>query len=192
MSHVIPEPGTIIDGDFFIAAINVNGKVKGILVPPSAIGNFGNQAWNDNWNLVEGAQSYCDGAANTIAMAEAGSVVAQQVLEKKLHIPSQDEAEKMYRILKPTAEENYLYGRSGINASAIPPTYPYTKDDPKQTTLEAFKEGGPEAIEGWIWTSTQHAGSRDSAWAQSFDDGGQDGKLKGLKLGVRAVRWIDL
>lgn len=192
MSHVIPEPGTVIDGDFFIAALNVNGKVKGILVPPSAIGYFGKQAWNDTYNIVEGALSYCDGAANTIAMAEAGSVVAQQVLEKKLHIPSQDEVEKMYRILKPTAQENYIYGRSGINVSALPPTYPYTKDDPKQTTLEAFKEGGPEAIIGWIWTSTQHAGNRNFAWAHYFDDGDQHYKRKGLKLGVLAVRWIDL
>lgn len=54
--------------------------------------------WGESGQDVEGAQSYRDGAANTIAMAEAGSPIAKQALEigEGVFIPSALELASLY------------------------------------------------------------------------------------------------
>jgi hypothetical protein len=182
-------------GGFFAGAIMLNGQRFAIIQASKKLGELSG-TWHDDEPDVPGAKSYNDGLANTQAMAEACSKLARQVLDLTLddlndfYIPSQDEAELCYRAFKPSTQQNWCYARSGINLSAVPPTYPYTPEFPIQTTLDDFKQGGDEAFEPEAyWTSTQHAGDSYDAWFQHFDDGDQgSGTSKGCELRVRPVR----
>jgi hypothetical protein len=132
-------------------------------------------------------------------MLNACSELALKVAELNIgghndwYIPSQDELEIIYRNLKPTTETNSLYGRSGVNASAVIPTHAYTRENPAQTLAEAFQAGGVEAFEDtYYWSSTQHAGYSDVAWLQYFYDGYQDNGHKSDQWRARAVRRLPI
>jgi hypothetical protein len=192
---ILPAIGTPMPGGFFAGAYMLNGQRRALILSTKKIGISLKGAWNEEEPDVPGAKSYNDGMANTKAMAEAGSGLAKTALTLEIdgmndfYIPSQDELEICYRAFKPTTKQNWCYARSGINLSAVPPTYPYTPDFPVQTTLEAFKASGEEAFEeASYWSSTQHAGDSDCAWCQNFDDGDQFNYLKSAELRVRAVR----
>jgi len=187
------KPGTEMDDGFSAGIINVDGMHYGLILPPKAESEHAPIAWNDSLKMVKGALSYSDGLANTKAMAKAGSQLAQWALDNNMHIPSLDEMELLYRYFKPGTAKNTCYARAGINVSAVPSTYPYTPDSPKQTKLKAFREGGPEAFElAWYWTSTQHAAYPDYAWMQYFGDGNQYDVLKSVVCRARAVRRIKI
>jgi hypothetical protein len=92
---------------------------------------------------------------------------------------------------KPGTDQNSGWNRSGVNASAIPPTLPYTLDAPLQTTVEAFKEGGEEAFdEGAVWSSTQRQEGEYYAYVQFFDGGGQVSVFKDHEFLVAPVRSV--
>jgi len=172
-------PGMPFDGGFFVGILNEGIHQKVLIRAPKAIGQL-RAAWNDSSKMVHGATSYIDGKANTLAMAAAGSKLAEKILALQIdgftdwYLPAQDELELMYRALKPGTEKNYLYARSGVNASAIPPAQAYSADLPMQTEMPAFQAGGAEAFdEAWYWSSTQPAGNPGCAWVQGFGDGGQ-------------------
>lgn len=190
----LPTIGTPMPGGFFTGAIMLKGQRLAIITASKNLGEF-RGVWHPEYIDVPNAKSFVDGYANTLAMADAGSPIAKQALELEIDglndffIPSQDMVELQYRAFKPTRDGNSQYGRSGINVSVLPATYPYTPDLPSQTLLEAFKEGGEEAFEAdWYWTSTQHADNSDCAWSQGFRNGFQDINLKSDELLVRAVR----
>lgn len=180
-----------MDGGFYAGRIIVNGDPFAIVLPPKLQRQHDDIEWNDSSKMVEGATSFSNGHANTLAMAKAGSPFAQWALDLNLYIPAQDELEIIYRNLKPTTETNSQYGRSGINVSAIEPTAPYTPSLPAQTLAEAFKEGGSEAFDSVAyWSSTQHAANSVYAWSQYFDNGDQcyDGKyLRRCGVAVRRL-----
>lgn len=194
-AEAIPPAATPFAGGFYGGRILISGIAYALVVAPKAEGHRVDVEWSGSYKTVEGARSYNDGLANTIAMAEAGSELARWALGLRIgglsdwYIGSQDEMEVIYRTLKPGAATNSLWSRSGINVSAIPPTYPYTLDFPAQTQDELFRTGGAEAFdEVAYWTSTQHASDSDYAWLQTFDDGYQDYWYKYNELHVRAVR----
>ena len=198
-AEILPIIGTSMGGGFYAGVFTIAGKRFGLLRSPKAQGQHEDAPWNDNWERVAGAESFNDGMANTEAMAAAGSKIAQwaraQIINghSDWYIPAQDELEIAYRNLKPTASENYLYGRSGINVSAIPPTYPYTVTLPEQTPLALFQDGGAEAFDpAWYWSSTQHAGDVDYAWCQAFGYGHQDYDHKDSQFRVVLVRRFPL
>lgn len=187
--------GAALEGGVFVGLININGARRGILLPPKSIRQYPETiVWNGSLKMVEDAGSFYDGHGNTIAMAKAGSRLAQWALDNNMHIPSLDELDVIYRAVKPTDQKNALYARSGINMSAIPPTHPYTADYPKQTTLKSFHAGGPEAFDthDWYWSSTQHPGDSHFAYAQFFEDGDQHDIYEDDKCLGCAVRWIEL
>lgn len=190
------EVGAPYGGGFYVARYMHAGVERALIRAPKAAGHF-EAIWNKSRKDVPGAVSCFDGLANTIAMAEAGSKIAEQICA--LHIggfddwciPAQDQLELCYRHLKPGKAGNYPYSRSGINVSALPPTYPYAAAAPAQTPVEIFQEGGAEAFElDWYWTSTQYAGAPDWAWIQYFDDGYQDDSRKDYRDRVCAVRSV--
>jgi hypothetical protein len=187
------KPGTEMDDGFSAGIINVDGTHYGLILPPKAESEHAPIAWNDSLKMVKGALSYGDGLANTKAMAKAGSQLAQWALDNKMHIPSLDEMELLYRHFKPGTAKNACYARSGINLSAVPPTYPYTPDAPKQIKLKAFREGGAEAFElAWYWSSTQRAADSGYAWMQYFSVGFQYYGHKSYYYRARAVRRIKI
>jgi hypothetical protein len=183
--------GSPVEGGFFAGYINMPDGPYGIAVAPKALGELRGQ-WGKRGVDVPGARSYFDCRANTLAMAEAGSVLAQKALALSINgcsdwsIPSRDVLELAYRNLRPTTRENYVY-RNGDNPSSLPPGYPYTEDLPTQTLATAFQADGAEAFETeWYWSSTQFSAA--SAWFQPFYYGRQCYYVKYAECLARAVR----
>jgi hypothetical protein len=167
-------------GGFYAGRYQADGKTFAIIVPSKAESRHDPMCWNTSYKNVEGALSVHDSMANTLAMAAAGSPLAQFALDLRAGgqedwcIAAQDVAEIVYRNLKPTTDTNSLYMRSGINLSAIVPTPPYTPDFPAQTLAEAFQQGGSEAFDAdAYWTSTQSASYAFYAWVHYFFNGSQ-------------------
>ncbi len=187
--------GDPLGGGFYAGQIRQADGIYALIVAPKDGGEHDDVVWSSDRSRVEGALSYFDGAANTAAMAEAGSDLAKWALGLQIngyhdwHLPARDEAEIIYRNLKPTDEDNYVY-RSGDNPSSVPVGYPYTATSPTKTAAAAFQSGGAEALddESYYWTSTQYAGYSDNAWIQYFDGGGQGSDLKVYEFRARAVR----
>ena len=198
-AEITPILGTPMDGGFYGGRILIEGKPFALIVAPKDQGEHPDAEWIEDEVDVPGALSYFDGLANTLAMAEAGSELAKWATGLAIggytdwYLPSQDELEIIYRNLKPTTTENYLWARSGINLSAIEPTRPYTATSPAQTQAEAFQAGGDQAFDStWYRTSTQHASDSGCAWFQGFGYGYQDGYDKGAELRARAVRRLPI
>lgn len=83
-AEVTAEPG-------FIGRILLPGRGEfAIMVWPKAIAEHDPTPWSRNMKRVEGAMSFCDGLANTEAMAKAGSKLAQWTLDLGLYIPARD------------------------------------------------------------------------------------------------------
>jgi hypothetical protein len=187
--------GAAFEGGFYAGRILIEGAPYALIVAPKAEGEREEASWLDSDDRVEGADSYADGLANTKAMAAAGSELAEWALGLSIaghsdwYLPSQDELEILYRAFKPTGRDNYLHGRSGVNASAVPPTHAYSSDVPAITELADFVAGGAEAFaDEWYWSSTQHASYDGYAWGQNFYYGRQDVNDKSAELRARAVR----
>lgn len=193
----LPAIGTPMPGGLLAGHIRIGEQNFALIVAHKAEGDHDDIKWNENNKMVDGATSYFDGLANTAAMLSVGSKLAEWVRGLRIggfddwYLPSQDELEIMYRNLKPTTDSNYQYGRSGINMSALPPTYPYTPSLPAQTAVQAFQRGNAEAFEpARYWSSTQHAADSDCAWGQDFDDGYQRNSGKDDEWRARAVRRV--
>lgn len=193
-----PALGTAMEGGFFIGAILPIDGAYGLIRAPKTH-DFAAVTWGP-YKDAPGALSLVDGPANTRAMAEAGSKLAEKILGMTIggfsdwYLAAIDELDVMYRSAKPDARENACYMRSGINLHAMPPTLPYTPTDPKQTEVEIFRAGGAEAFEtdDGYWSSTQYAGASGCAWNQWFNDGGQDGWSKDGKCRACLVRRFKL
>ena len=195
---IIPsQPGTPFEGGFYVGQLRIGTELFALIVSPKAEGDAANVAWSKRGQDIPGAASCCDGMANTKAMAEAGSALAQTLLQLDIggftdwYLPSRDELELVYRYLKPTAGANYASFRDGDNPSSAPAGYPYTENSPAQTAAEAFQAGGAEALEQrWYWASTQY--SANYAWCQYFSYGSQYCLVKGHEGRARAVRRFKL
>ena len=62
-------------------------------------------------------------------------------------------------------------------------------DLPDRAELALLYKYLPEQFQkSWYWSNTQHSGTSNSAWFQSFTNGYQDGDGKSSKLRARAVR----
>ena len=191
------QPGDAIGGGFYAGKIRKANGVHIVIVSPKDGGEHDDIAWNSSRACVDGAVSYFDGRANTMAMAEAGSEIAKWALGLQInglhdwYLPARDEKEVIYRNLKPTSESNYVY-RSGDNPSSVPAGYPYTETNPTQTAAAAFQAGGMEAFDGefYYWTSTQSESYSDGAWLQSFGSGSQSYSHESYEFRARAVRRV--
>ncbi len=187
--------GTPFEGGFYVGRIRVGDDLYALIVSPKTEGDAEGGVWGKYGQAVPGARSFCDGLANTLAMAEAGSAIAQAALKLEIngytdwYIPSRDELELLYRHLKPTTDENYRW--RGDNPSSVPPGYCYEEQSPAQTSVAAFQEGGAEALEeAWYWSSTQ--GSARGAWSQFASNGRQYTFDESDTGRVRAVRRFKL
>ena len=199
IQEITPILGTSMGGGFYAGRIIIDDQPFALVVAPKAEGQHKPTIWIPDYKEVPGALSYNDGLANTKAMAEAGSKLAQWAIDLRIagfddwYLPAQDELEVAHRNLKPTTDKNYCWARSGTNLSAVTPTRPYTPDFPLQTESELFKAGGAEAFDAdWYWSSTQHASVSDYAWFQHFSNGNQDYYDPYVKLRARAFRRLPL
>lgn len=187
--------GAAFGGGSFAGYIRVGEGLDAVIVSPKAAGEHASAIWHRSRKSITGAQSFFNGRANTLAMAEAGSDLAKWALELRIadfadwFLPSRDELELLYRNFKPGSNENYVSFRDGDNPSSVPAGYPYTPTFPAQTVLEAFRTGGAEAFEEtWYVSSTEYAPDPDCAWGQSFTGGYPYYYRKGNYDRARAVR----
>ncbi|WP_460874807.1 Lcl C-terminal domain-containing protein [Paralcaligenes ginsengisoli] len=181
-----------MEGGFLSGMFRIGNDTHGLVVAPKDLGELKGK-WNSTYSDVPGAKSYCDGLANTEAMAAAGSSLARNILALSIdgfgdwYLASRDELELMYRFLKPSAYENVCTFRDGDNPSSSPVGYPYTKTNPAQTSVPEFRKGGTQAFEDdWYVTSTQY--SPGGAWVQGFGDGDQNVDNEDDTCRARAVR----
>jgi len=186
----LPPIGTGYEGGYFAGLINQVDGLYGLVAAPKAQGDF-RALWLSKEVEISGADSLHDGAANTRAMAEAGSPLAQRALGLSInghadwYVPARDELEMVYRAFKPTADDNARW--CGDNCSSVPIGRAYLLQTPAQTTVPAFIAGAMEALEPtWYWSSSQY--SRLTAWLQGFDVGNQLTSNKGYEGRARAVR----
>ena len=189
------EPGTPFQGGFYAGRLRVGDDVFALIVAPAAGGELAASAWGEYGQDIPAARSFFDGRTNTEAMTEAGCALAKQAAQLDIngfadwYLPSRDELELLYRNLKPTTDTNWR--ARGDNPSSVPVGYAYSSAAPAQTTAEAFRAGGAEALsDGWYWSSTQ--GSANCAWYRDFSDGGQSYSGKGSEGRARAVRRFKL
>jgi hypothetical protein len=190
----LPEVGAAFEGGIFTDVYRQADCLYAIIAAPKAEGQL-RMPWNASCDRVEGALSFVDGLANTKAMAAAGSELGQRILDLRIagrddwYLPALDETERLYRRLKPSVDKNSQWARSGINLNSEQPSYPYTADEPAQTTVEAFRAGGKEAFDqDTYWTSTQSAAYDAYAWVQHFSYGNQGHWRKDGRTRGRAVR----
>ena len=186
----LPAIGAAFQGGYFAGVICDTDMRHAIIVAPKASGESSG-IWMPGYVDVKGARSFSYGLANTDAMAEAGSELARWARAQRIgdladwYIPARDELELLYRNLKPTTAKSFP--RCGDNPSSVPVGYPYDEDKHVQTSAEAFRHGGAEALaDVWYWSSTQF--SRDSAWGQYFYDGSQGSNDKSYEAPCRLVR----
>lgn len=80
----LPERGQPLAGGTFVTRYWLNGEERALVLLDNELMG----TWGKYGEDVDGAKSLSDGAANTRAMAEAGSDIAVKALELDAHIPS--------------------------------------------------------------------------------------------------------
>jgi hypothetical protein len=199
IEEIVPIIGTSMAGGYYAGRICIDGQAYALIVAPKAEGEHNPIKLLNSAKDVPAASSWNDGLLNTNFLAEAGSTLCQWIRGLRIggfddwYLPSLDELEILYRNLKPTTEENYIYNRSGLNVSALVPTRPYTMQDPAQTQAEVFQDGGTEAFDdAWYWSSTKHASGSGYGWFQIFSIGGQLFSYVDTRYRARAVRRLPI
>ena len=194
-------PGSIGGGDPSQAGLRYL-----LIVSPKSIEYTTGKRWKTSDDAGPAAtKTLWDGLAATEAMFAAGSAYEAATYCRELafpqdggsrwYLPARDELELLYRNLKPTTEPHY--NASGANVASDPTGVAYTpgsSDNPSQSGLAAFQQGGAQALEGvsspYYWSSSEH--SALYAWFQ-FVGGSYAGKQDTLNktntnLRVRPVR----
>lgn len=162
----LPKIGAAFEGGFFAGRFFIGDQAHALIVSPKAKGELQPMPWSNSMVMVPGAISYCDGIANTNAMAKVGSPLAKQLLDLSIggfedwYLPSRLESLLLFHELR---------------------------------AIKAFLPDGKQAFECvWYWTSTQHAEYADYAWYQNFGYGNQNHWLKSSNHRARAVRRIKI
>ncbi len=162
----LPKPGAKFEGGFFAGRFFIGDQPHALIVAPKAEGQIAPMPWNASLKNVSGATSYCDGLANTRAMAKAGSELAKKMRALRIggfedwHLPSRLQLLLAYHEL---------------------------------ATVKAFAEGAKEAFDrAWHWSSTQPAEYAGYAWGQGFGSGDQFYGHESFEWRARAVRTIKL
>ena len=190
----------------YLAGINrIKNCAYLILVAPKSTED--SIPFKTHWGSAPGTQLVNDGWTNTNAMNDSAHPAAQYCRSltvsghTDLYLPSRDELELCYRVFKPTGQSNTTYTAgtytgnlslaNGTNLNSIPTGAAYTKTDPAQTIVTAFRLGNVEAFDtDWYWTSTASSSSTIGSLIQHFSNGGQDWVNKTLVNRVRGVRRV--
>ncbi len=160
------KPGTAFGGGFYAGRFYIGADAYALIVAPKAEGQIEPMPWNKSLKLVTGATSYCDGLANTKAMAKADSALAKRI--------------RMLRI-------------GGFDDWHLPSRLQLLMAYYELATAKDFALGAKESFgREWHWSSTQHAEYAGYAWVQTFGGGDQYGGRKGSEWRARAVRMIKL
>lgn len=186
------QPGHAFEGGFYGGQVRLASGIFAIAWAPKSsqiVGAIGVHEAN--------AYDYADSRANTLALADAGSPLAQSALAANINghtdwvLPARDVLELGYRLLKPKKQENYASWRDGENPNSVPPGHHYTEQSPVQTTADLFRAGEAEAFDPhWYLSSTLYSAGR--AFGQYFLSGGQYGNGVSFEARARFVRRLVL
>ena len=197
--------GQKFEGGYFAGVIRVKDSAYLVLASPKSTER--RIPFKTTYSSTSGIQSVNDGWANTNAMNDVDHPAAQYCRSLNvgghadLYLPSRDELELCYRVFKPIDLSNTTSGvgtfpgnlssANGTNLNAIPTGAAYTKTDPAQTIVTAFRAGSVEAFdEAYYWTSTESSYDTTGSLIQTFSDGYQDCDSKTGVLRVRGVRRV--
>lgn len=162
----LPAIGSAFEGGFFSGCFFIGNEPRALIVSPRADGEFEDVLYHNKLTDITGATHYADGLTNTRAMAEAGSELAQRLLD--LRIAGFDDWHLGSRLQKLLVFSELRY-------------------------LPQFGEDEPDGFATeYYWTSTQPAESNEAAWCQGFLNGTQNDVHKFFRLRARAVRTIKL
>jgi hypothetical protein len=81
IQSTIPSLGERVHGGFFHGVLLIGGELWGEVTAAKSAGDLTGIAWHPKYTDIAGARSDFDGLANAIAMAEAGSPLAQALRE---------------------------------------------------------------------------------------------------------------
>lgn len=70
------QPGTAFGGGFYAGRFYIGADAYALIVAPKAEGEVEAMPWNSSLKSVAVATSYCDGLANTRAMADPVAITA--------------------------------------------------------------------------------------------------------------------
>lgn len=151
------------------------GKRYAVIAAPASLRTTG-VAWCTSAATVTAAQTRWEGLAATMAMNSSAFPAAKFCVglsypsdgASAWYLPAMDEAELLYRNLKPTSDPNDTSGdvtptfpsnvRSGYNPSSDPRNTAYTASAPPMTSLAIFQSGGAQCLApGAVtlaWTAT--------------------------------------
>jgi hypothetical protein len=110
-NFIIPALGAPIEGGLFHGVHLIGGELWGEVTAPKAEGEIKDLVWLPEYRDVPGAVHDFDGLANTIAMAEAGSPLAQAAQALRIgghsdwYIPARGGQLLQWSNLKPTLPE---------------------------------------------------------------------------------------
>lgn len=195
-------PGAVYGGGFYVGRIKANGDTYALIVAPKASGETSLPIKTADTS-TPGSASRWDGLSNTNAMLNAtGSAdcPAAKFCQgltiggfSDWSIPAQDQLELMYRVYKPTNDQNINGEAGNLNPSSDPVGGYYSAFVPAQTSITAFKSGGVEAFRTDIayWTSTETQNTFFN-WIRDFTNGGTSGNSKSRSYLVRAVRMVKI
>jgi len=182
-----------------------SGERYALIVAPKASGEHSGLTWGGYNYTVSGADSTWNGKQNTIDLiADSQSHPAASFCDgltisgySDWYLPAPDELELLYRNFKPTARDNRTSARelhsqtNGYNPNSDPTENGYTSNDPSQTGLSNWQDGGSEFLDAtYHWSSMEYSSTH--AWLQYFSTGFQYGTNKTYSYRVRAVRRLTL
>ena len=190
-------PGSIGGGDPSQAGLRYL-----LIVSPKSIEFTTGKKWKTSDDAGPNATATLwDGLAATEAMFAAGSAYEAATYCRELafpqdggsrwYLPAKNELELLYRNLKPTTEPHY--NASGANVASDPTGVAYvpgSSDNPSQSGIAAFQQGGAQALEGvsgpYYWSSTES--SALYAWYQHV--GGSSAGLQGYGSKTATTRRV--
>lgn len=196
----VEDAGMYIDeqGGYYAGGnILVNGKEYAIIIAPKELSET-TLDWNTD-DSINTAYSYHDGKSNTNSLLDGDHPAAEYCANLDIngfddwHLPSIGECEVCYRFLKPTTTINTTHYETDTYSN--PPRPLYTDEDPSQTTVTEFIEGGSQAFDPseQYWTSTERDNSGyDYAYTWIFGNGFNGMRYKWLTAKLRPVRWVEI
>ena len=177
----------------------------------------GSKQWRTSRTALTEAQTLSDGKSvmdHIVANETLSDFPAYEWIETTLndtnyngfndwYLPARDELELVYRHFKSTTQDNIdttrpggsEFGADGVTYgtnNSSDPNYPgYTTNEPLQTTVTSFQDGGADYLtDTFYWSSTEADGG--FAWGPALGNGFQSFDAKDSSLLARAVRSIVL
>lgn len=205
------EIGDFYEGGFYAGNIFQGGDEYQLIVAPKATGESTSTQYKTSQTASPTATiTLNNGPAATAAMVAAGSHPAAAFCDgltingfSDWYLPARDELEVAYRNLKPTTQNNstafrvvsevrtYPEGndvagdRDGRNRNSSPEGSQYAPQNPSQTEVTLFQNGGSESFDiVAYWTSTEF--NNFESWRQEFAAGLQSAAIKTGSFGPRA------